>query len=242
MTTPVYEFPQAWYQFAKVTYRITSRSQVSNRTWLGGKSVYGPHAQMFVADFTMATQQDPIRQQIAAFFSRLDGQAGLLRIADPSRLRPWHDRNIDAALETWSDGSTWSDGTLWNAGYLPPDLYLIAPANKGDNFIQVGGLPASLAGALTRGDLIQLKPNGIPGSCPNNYEIMVGGPSNAAGQIGIEVRPRLRMGFAAGDQASLRYASTVFRLIDDDQGAVEVTPPVLGNLGFSLIEALDQVP
>jgi len=240
--TPVYEFPLDWYQFASATFRIQSSSLVSNRPFLRGKNVKGPYAALWVAEFSLTPQQDPQRQEIAAFFSRLDGQAGLLRIGDPSRLQPWHDRGLTASLEAWSDSSTWSDGTLWASGYLPPDVYVQAAAAKGDNFIVLGGLPASLSNCFRRGDLLQLKPNGIPGSSPSLHEIQVGGATNSSGQIGVEIRPRLRQNFVLGDQATLRNATSVFRLVDDDQGVMSITPPVLGSGGFKLVEALDQVP
>lgn len=243
MTTPVYDFPQDWYQFASATFRLQARSLVAARVYLPGKNVKGPYAHAWVANFTLSSQVDPVRQQMAAFFSRLGGQAGLLRIADPSRLRPWYDRSIINAQEsTWTDGSKWSDGSFWTSSFLPPNVYVAQAASKGDNTIVLGGFPDSTAGVLTRGDLLQVCPNGIPGSCPNLYETMVGGASNGSGQIGVEVRPALRMNLAVGDLVSLRYPSTVFRMVDDDQGVLEVTPPVVGNGGFQLIEALDQVP
>ncbi len=242
MTTPVYEFPWEWYTFSRAKYRLQSRSQVASRPWLGGRSVYGPHAQLWVTELTMSQQEDPTRQEIAAFFGRLDGQAGLIRISDPTRLRPWYDRDVTPTRETFTDATVFTDATGFESGYLPPDVYVLTAADQGDNTIVLGGFPASTAGVLTRGDLLQVKPNGIPGNCPNLYEVMVGAASNSDGEIGVEIRPRLRMGIAAGDQVSLRYPSTVFRLIDDDQGSIEMTPPVVGNLGFSLIEALDQIP
>ncbi len=239
--TAVHDFPREWYGFSKVTFRLLSRSQTANRPWLAGKSVYGPHAQLWVADLTMIQQEDPQRQKIAAWFTRLDGQAGLLRISDPSRLRPWHDRNVAVTRETFSDGSVFSDSTGFEDDTLPPDLYVVEAASRGDNYLVLGGLPASTTDCFLRGDLMQVKPNGIAGPVPHLYEMMVGGSSDAAGQIGVEIRPRLRTDIAAGDQVSLRYPSTVFRLSDDSQGAMEMTPPVVGNVGFSLIEALDQV-
>lgn len=238
----VYSFPQEWYKFAQATYRLQAMSLVSPRTFINGKNVKGPIATAWIGQFTLATQQDPVRQSLAAFFSRLDGQAGLLRISDPSRRAPWYNRNNAGSDIGWSDGSTFNDGSLWGNGLLPAMCYVDAAANKGDNFFVLGGLPASLTDAFMRGDLVEIMPDGIAGSCPNLYEIMVGGDTDSSGRIGLEVRPRLRASFAVGDQASLSYPSTVFRLTDDDQGVLQVTPPVLGSGGFNLIEAIDQIP
>ena len=238
----VYEFPSQWYRFATAKFRLQARSQMSPRPWIGGKSIYGPHAQIWLAELSMTPVTDPDRQQIAAFFSRLDGQAGLLRIADPSRLRPWYDRSIISPAETtWTDGTKWSDGTFWSSDFLPPSIYVATAASKGDNYMVLGGLPASLSGALMHGDLLQINPDGIAGSVPNLYETSIGGATDASGKIGVEIRPRLRQNLAVGDQVALRFPSSVFRLVDDDQGVFEVTPPVFGDMSFSLVEAMDQV-
>ncbi len=66
--------------------------------------------------------------------------------------------------------------------------------------------------------------------------------SDANGRVGIEISPRLRTGIAVGDVASLRYASTVFRFVDDTQAEIQMSTDVMGSFGFSLVEALDQVP
>lgn len=242
MTVAVYDFPSEWYSFSRVIYRLRAASQSSNRPWTGGSNIHGPHVQFWVAQLTMSPQEDPIRQEIDAFFARIEGRAGLLRIADASRLRPWYDRNIVATVEAFSDGTRFTDSTGFASGYLPPSLYVSAAADKGDNYLVLAGLPASTSQVMRRGDLLQVNPDGEATSCPNLYQVVQGGSSDAAGKIGVEVRPRLRMDFAPGDPVQLRYAGSVFRLIDDDQAAIEITPPVVGNLGFSLMEALDQVP
>lgn len=241
--TTVYDFPQDWYKFSSATFRIKSRSQVANRTWIGGNNVKGPHAQGWVTQLTLSTLKDPLRQDVAAFFSRLDGQAGLLRIADPTRLRPWYDRNIIQAVQGFTDGSRFTDGSGFTSSFLPAFCYVIAAANKGDNYIQLGGLPASTASVFRRGDMMQVKPNGVATVVPNLYEAQIGGGTDASGQIGLEVRPRLRQNFTPGDQVSLRYPASVFRCIDDDQGVIQMTAPGdIGSGAFSLIEALDQIP
>ncbi len=238
----VYEFPREWMTFSRSVFRLVSRSQSAQRPWIGGKSIRGPHAQAWVCQVTMTQQEDPLRQKIAAFFSRLDGQAGLLRMTDVTQQEPWYDRNLAATTETYSDGTRFSDGTGYVSNHLPPNLYVVEAANRGDNFVVLGGLPASTADVFIRGDRFEHKPNGIADGVPRLYEMMVGGSSDSSGQIGVEIRPRLRTGIAAGDQISLRWPSSVFRLVDDDQAAMEITPPVVGNTGFSLVEALDQVP
>lgn len=242
MTVPVHDFPVGWYSFARITYRLRAASQSSNRPWSGGQNIYGPHAQFWVAQLVMTEQEDPVRQEIEGFFARLEGRAGLLRIADASRLRPWYDRNLAATSEAFTDGTGFTDGTAFASGYLPPSVNVAAAAAKGANYAVLGGFPASTANVLRRGDLMQINPGGQTTSCPNLYQVVQGGSTDAEGKIGVEVRPPFRMALAPGDQAQLRHPGSVFRLSDDDQATMEVTPPVVGNLGFSLVEALDQVP
>jgi hypothetical protein len=244
MTTPVYEWPREWYVYVVTQkYRVRSMSQVANRPWTGGRNVKGPHAQAWLAEVTLAPVQDPDRQDIDAFLGRLAGQSGLMRFADASRLAPWYDRH--AALQAdgvFSDGKGFSDGTGFATGYLPPEVYVSTAAARGSNSIVLGGFPVSTASVIRRGDLFQVKPSGVADSVPSLYESMFSCSSDASGRVGIEISPRLRTAVAVGDPVSLRYASTVFRLLDDTQGEMQMTGAGIGNAGFSLVEALDMVP
>jgi len=239
----VYDFPQAWYPLiVTLQYRVRSMSQVAARPWIGGRSVSGPHAQPWLADMTIVAERDPLRQDVDAFFTRLRGQSGLLRISDPTRLAPWYDRNINPTVQAWSDGALFTDGTGFASGFLPPDVYVDTAASRGANYIVLGGFPSSTASVIRRGDLMQVKPDGVAGTCPHLYAAMAGCDSDASGRAGIEISPRLRAGVAAGDQVSLRYAATIFRMTDDTQFEMNTDNGGAGNLGGSLVEALDLVP
>lgn len=237
----VFDFSLDWYQFTRSKFYLQSRSQTAVRPWLGGKSVFGPHAQLWICEVTMTIQLDPQRRDIGAFFSRLDGQAGLIRMGDVARHQTWFDRVITLSMANWQDGTGFSDGSAWGAGSLPATVSILTAGNRGDSSITLAGFPVSTNNVLRAGDLLELLPGGIRTACPHLYEVVVGGNSNASGQIGVEIRPRLRTNITASDSVSLRNASSVFRLLDDDQGAQEVSVPIISNLGFSLVEALDQV-
>jgi hypothetical protein len=99
-----------------------------------------------------------------------------------------------------------------------------------------------VSSALRAGDLLQIKPNGIPGTVPHLYKVMVGGDTNSSGEIGVQIEPGLRQGVAAGDVVSLRNPSTLFRLVDDGQGDIQVGGAGMGSTGLSFVEALDLVP
>lgn len=235
----VYAWPDDWYKAISSTFYLQSRSQSSNKPWLGGKSVYGPHAQLWVCKMTVSEQEwDQRGQAMSAFFSRLDGQAGLMRIGHVARLMPQRDRVVATTSAAWSDGTFFTDGTGWETGPLPPTCYLTTAATRGDNYLVIGGLPASTTRCLRRGDLLEIRPNGSAGETPHLYEVQFDSPTDSSGYTGIEIRPRLRANVAAGDMVVLRNATSVFRVVDDDQGAVEITAPMRANFGFTLIEAI----
>jgi hypothetical protein len=185
---------------------------------------------------------DPTQQDVEAWVLRLRGRSGVARIGHAKRQRPWYDRNLVATRATFSDGTRFNDGTYFANGYLPPQVYVVTAAGKGQRYLTLGGFPASVSNVLRRGDLLQVKPNGMSGTVPHLYSVMFGGNSDAAGQIGVEIEPMLRSDVAAGDTVGLRNASTLFRLADDAQGEIQLGADGIGSLGLSFVEALDLVP
>jgi hypothetical protein len=177
--------------------------------------------------------------QMDAFFSRLGGQAGLIRMGDPSRTQPRYNRLLVPPFSTFTDGSAFTDGSGFASSLLPPTCFLASAANRGDNSVVIGGLPVSTANVLSRGDLFEVRPNGIPSATPNLYQIVVDGPTDSTGAAGVEIRPALRQGLSAGDMVVLDHPTSVFHLIDDNQAEMQITAPVLANFGFSLIEAIE---
>lgn len=237
--TDIYEYPREWYRFTGLSFQLRSSSQVSARPWAGGNSIYGPHVQIWMPKLTATMQEQSVWPQIDAFFSRLGGQAGLLRIGDASRLQPRFNRELIASSAAWSDGSTFTDGTGFLSGLLPPTCFLQAAASRGDKNVIIGGLPVSTSRALSRGDLFEVRPNGIASATPNLYQVMVDGATNSSGNAGVEIRPPLRQGLAAGDMVVLSYPTSVFHLIDDQQAEMQISVPTNADFGFSLIEAIE---
>lgn len=237
--TDIREFPREWYKFAKLSFQLRAASQISPRPWAGGNSIYGPHVQLFMPKLTVTTQDVDTWPVMDGFFSRLGGQAGLIRIGDASRLQPQYNRSVIVGSQLFSDGSSFTDGSGFASGLLPPTCFLAATASRGDQSVVIGGLPASTASVLRRGDLFELRPNGIPSASPNLYQVMVDGSTDAAGNAGVEIRPPLRQGMSSGDMVVLSYPTSVFHLVDDAQAEMQITPPFLADFGFSLIEAVE---
>jgi hypothetical protein len=240
--TDIFQWPTDWYRFVSGSFRLKAFSQVAPLSASGGRAVYGPHSQIFVGNLTLAPQAwDAAGQAMAAFFSRLDGQAALMRIGHVLRRQPQYNRLAGAAAaEAWSDSTFFDDGSGFAAGALPDTCTLAADAALGDKDIVLAGLTVSVSRALRRGDLIELRAGGVATAVPNLYEVQADADSDGSGNAALEVRPRMRQGFAAGDMAVLTDPTSVFRLVDDDQGIAEVSKERWASIGFSLVEAIDQ--
>lgn len=237
----IYSWPDDWYRFSSTSFMLRSINFAAPHRWTGGSSIYGPVAQLWVVKLTMATQAwDVNGQEMAAFLSRLGGQSGLMRFGDPMRRKPLRDRTLAPESETWSDATLFDDGTGFVSGLLPDFVTLYQAVEKAGDYLVLAGLPASQSGVLRRGDLIELRPNGIPTGGPNLYEVQYGASTDASGRAGVKIRPPLRQGFAAGDMAVIKNAMSVFRLSDDEQGGATIDPAGHAEIGFSLVEAIDQ--
>lgn len=237
--TDVWEWPSEWHRFTSWSFQLKKISIAAPHRWTGAVSAYGPVAQLWTAKMTMATQEwDVDGQAMSAFFDRLGGQGGLMRIGDPARRKPLRDRGIAVASESWSDATLFSDGTGWESGMLSPTVHLDAAASSGDTHIVVAGLPVSEAAVLRAGDLIELRAGGVASVTPNLYTLVRDAPTDETGATALEIRPPLRQGFAEGDMVVLSDPKSVFRLIDDGQGAAELSLPRHSAMGFSLIEAI----
>lgn len=230
----VLEWPHEWYQFVS--------SEFSLRTFaLGSQAVFTPRRnmrlvyQVWTAQYVVKPEIGPSKWQgKSAFFSRLDGEAGLMRIGDPLRCVPAFNRR-NFPNQTWSDGTLFTDGTGWINGAVPANAVVKTAAERGAESIIIKGLQVSTANVLAAGDLFELRINGVPSDTSNLYEIVVGGGTNAAGEMGIEFRPRLRMNIAADDMVVLYHPRGVFQLADGNQGRYSRSANQ-GAVGFQVIE------
>ncbi len=191
----------------------------------------------FIASIT----EESVWPDIAAFFAELGGQSGLMRIGDPARVQCRYNRDRIAAQEMFSDGTGFTDGTGFIDGFMPPAVHLVEAAERGSNFLKLGGLLPDTVGALNPNDLIEIRPNGIADRVPRLHAIVRRGNTNADGEAGVQITPPLRAGVAAGDMVVLEDARSIFHVIDDTQGDMEITPPLFASFGFSLIEAIENV-
>jgi len=233
----IWEWPREWYAFVTARYYLRSRSQASVSPWTGRRNVYGPHSQLWVAEVTMNDQDAPVPFAIEAFLERLGGSAGLVRMSSPMQRSPQWNQETAGTIQPWSDGTFFTDGTGWLSGLLPPYVVVRSAETIGATSVVIGGdLPVSSQRVLRRGDLIEFRRNAVADETPSLHRIMVDANTNAYGDVRIEIRPPLRKGVAAGDMGVLDHPATLFRLADDDQGGAEYRAPIVGNIGFTLVE------
>lgn len=235
---------QEWAFDAVSKFYLRSNSVFSGGLNAGAANVYGPQAQVWMAPLTAAapngTDKRRVQQRQSAFIHSLGGIAGLVRVFDPDRPRPGRDITAaEGASERWSDGTLWLDGEGWATdSELPPFVTIEEAAVAGARSILVSGLPASQASCIWADDRMEVRPNGIFAEHGHYYGASNDAPSDADGWTRINIDPGLRAGIARGDMLVLHYPTSVFRMIDDDQGVGSRGLGGLVGRSFSLMEVL----
>lgn len=241
MTFPVRVWDKRWRPGNETEFRLRSNSFSSAGFNPGAPDVYGPQAQVWTASIPIPHLNKRETLQVQAFFSQLGGIAGLLRMFDPKRIRPGRLMGVSPTPETWGDGTAWLDGTGWSASWdTPPTVPVHEAAASGATSVVISGLPASMAGVLWAGDLIEFRPGGIAAQFGMLHEVAFDAQSDANGRSRVYLNPPLRAGIAAGDVAVLNFASTVFRCVNDDQGVISQYGGGAAGTGFSLIEVISR--
>lgn len=233
------EWPQEWYKFVSSEFGLRTAALASTGPLSPRRNTRLVY-QIWTVQATLKPERGPTKwAPREAFFARLDGEVGVFRMLDSLRCQPAYNRARNLVGEPWSDTTPWSDGTYWtNAGYVPPGAQLSEAALAGDVHIVITGLPVNgNEQVLQPGDMLELRPDGIATATSNLYQVVRGSPTDAAGKAGVEIRPRLRQSFAAGDMVVLHHAQGVFMLTDAEQGRV-YRDANMGNMGFAAQEYL----
>lgn len=240
----IYTWPREWHKFISSQFNLRTvamRSEGPLTPRRNARFVY----QVWTVQVASKSEVGPsVWAPKEAFFARLDGEVGKFRFSDTLRCQPAYNRRRNKfPQEPWSDNTLWSDGTGWlNAGYIPPSGELDAPALADSNHLVIRGLPPGIErDALQPGDLLEIRPNGIATETSNLYEVVRGSGTDVAdgsspgGRAGVEIRPRLRQNFAAGDLVVLHHPQGVFQLTDPDQGQM-FRDANLGSFAFTAME------
>lgn len=236
--TDIIEWPRAWWGVVTCKFQLLPRSQSSQSPWTMRQHVFGPHVQYWSAELTLPAMSSSDLAAREAIVEMLGGISGLLRMGHPFRTQPMFNEDVIADSQAWSDGTFFEDGSGWVNGLLPPTVFVGDEAAYGDTSVFVSGLPALTNRALRRGDLVEFKRNGIADETPSLHRVVRDSSTNSSGQTGIEIVPPLRKGLAIGDEVSLTYPTTVFRLASNDAGAGMRDLSWTGNMQINLVEAL----
>lgn len=232
------EWPRAWWGAATADFFLTPRSQRSQSPWTMRQNVYGPHVQFWQAHIVFPPLKDAELAAREAIIESLGGMSRLLRMGHPFRFEPLFNADVAKVIEPWSDGTLFSDGTGWLSGPLPPTIYVYQTAAARATSIVVAGLPESTLRALRRGDMIELRRNGVADRTPSLHRVTRDASSDSSGRTRIDIVPPLRKGVAATDMVVLNNPMTVFRLSSDDPTPARRNAAWHGALEISLVEAL----
>lgn len=240
MPAIIQAFPKEWRPGPDSTFRLKANSLVdAGGINPGAPNIYGPLAQVWTCSIPVPLMNRRQWQGMSAFFSRLAGMSGFVRMFDPKRVRPGQDISAKRTTEPFDDGEYFSDGSGFGSGFaMPPFCEVYEAASAGDDSVILAGLPESKDAALWAGDLIEFRPDGIPASHGFLHEVYGDAPTDANGRTRVYLNPPLRRGLGAGDMAVLHWPTSVFRAIDDDQGILAHAMGGVASAGFALIELM----
>lgn len=239
--TTIWDWP-AGVELETQTFRLkayNSSSLVSGTRELVRGGVL---TQRFEAKLARSSLDEALWRDQDGLFAALRGTDGFIRLWDQARPEPFFNQTVQGSGTPWAGGATWSNGQLWTAGKLPPFVVSAELGERGVNYLRMQGFPAALSGVLRRGDLFEIRPNGIPADHGHLYVVTRWANSDANGWTGVEFEPGLRKGVAAGDMIVLGGSgsapTSVFRFNSDDEGDIEVRAPNFGSFGATFIEVL----
>lgn len=234
----VYEYPREWYKFTASKFQIRTVGLSYRPVFRQTQKTARLIEQFFFADFVQKPELGPTKWQgKAAWFSLLEGESNYFRISDPMRCAPAYNRvkaNKPAPAQ-WGDGTWFTDGTGWVEGAVPEYATVAEDAQRGDEWLVIAGLPASISELFSPGDLFEIRPNGMATTTSMLHEISTIGHSDEDGRSAVRIRPRLRQNIAAGDQVVFAYPQAVMQLVDADQALIS-RDANYASFGFSCAE------
>lgn len=238
MTQPIYEWPAAYVARTRAFHLAATNilsvgymTQVTNAF---------PVAQTWRTKVIFPAKTPEGWREMDGIIARLKGMNGLIRMEDPARVQPLYNEQVSLTTESFDDGTLWEDSTGWSSGMLPPHVAVGEAEAVGANSV-VLSFPSgfmNVAAVLRPGDLLEIRPGGVPATHGHLYIATFTANTDALGKTRVYFEPGLRAAVAMGDMAVLSHAKTVFRLASDEDGEMEVDEARHGRLGLTLIEAL----
>jgi hypothetical protein len=201
--------------------------------------------EQWTAQIECAPMPRATASRMRAWLSKIDGMAGTIAVPEFTYIGPSGaisnvladgtlDRVINpAVLYGFSDSTTFDDSTKF--ADIPASATIGASAAPLDESVVLSGLPASLAGALAEGDVIQVGQEF--GDASQMFQIITGGATDATGSIRVGVRPRVRNSFPVGTPVYLTTPKCLMRLASDDESAMDFDVDQV-TLAVKLTEAI----
>lgn len=202
----------------------------------------GLMVQRFEAKLTMPDMEEERWRDHDGLFAALRGTDGKIRLWDHARTEPYYNQEVARATSLWDDSSSWDGGAGWENGTLPPYVTIGETCSRGVDNVLLTGFPPSLSGVLRRGDLFEVRPNGIPAEHGHLYVVARRANSNSTGEARVYFNAGFRKGVRPGDQVVIggggEKPQSVFRLASDDEGDIQAQGAMFGSFGVSFIEVL----
>lgn len=223
-------------------FRLLPRNLFSTAIFSGQVLPHGPVAQVWTGDLTLVAKQEQDGRYADGIMAKLRGMAVKFRAHDPARIEPYYNIEIrntgGTSVEYFDDDSSFDDGTGFLSGLLPPSAAVAEDRVQGRRNLLIDGLPASKTAVLRHGDLIEIRPSGIPSEYGHLYIVTGVSNTNENGETRVYFEPGLRTGVQDGDMVVLNYPSSVFRLVSDDEAAFQVGIEKIWRGGFRMVEVL----
>jgi hypothetical protein len=240
ISTFPFDTPIEMRSFRVRPFNIQSMGSQTRELIPGGLMVARWEVKMTMPDFEEARWREH-----DGLITELEGINGRIRLFDPARKEPMYNRTVTQTEENWDDDTPFDDNIGWGTGPLPPYVYLAETVSRGDNYMRLGGFPASIEGALRRGDLFEVLPNGVRTDHSQLHVVTRWAKSDADGELGVYFSPGMRSGGRSGDMVILGDGKGVrpmgvFRLSSDEEGSIEVRAPSFGSMGLTFTEVVAQ--
>lgn len=237
--TVIHEFPADLIHVDRCKFYIGRRHLATTNPWSAFSRVQGPLDERWIADITRTREAIADWARFEAFIDELDGSAGFFTIYDPALKFPrgkaagGNPLNLDTDNVAFDDDSFFDDGTGFTEGAGFGSVALVAPA--GSEFLRIKGLQVSEASSLLKNDRFTIM---LPGqSYGYLHKVQGDTASDASGEATVKIRPRLRRPVRVDQIVQFNFARGVFQLKNEEQGRVERSAPLIGQSGFSLVEA-----
>lgn len=236
LTWPFDSLPEM-RSFRLRSFNISSLASQTQELIPGGLMV-----QRFEVKMTMPDMEEDRWRDHDGLFADLAGTGGLIRLWDPARTEPYYNQEVVRTAALWDDSAHWDGGASWESGPLPPLVTIGETRSRGFDNVLLKGFPPSLSGVLRRGDLFEIRPNGIPAEHGHLYVVTRRANSNSAGEARVYFKAGLHKGVRSGDQVVIggggEKPMSTFRLASDDEGLIEVRDAMIGSFGASFTEVL----